>query len=209
MGRRKKKSKLNTILVVLALGAIAWVGADYYSNVWQKKPAQAPEPEPAGQVEVKESVPAPEKPIVAQESGFKTETYRDERFGFEFQYPVPVRDDPQCAKIIKTDDGFSLGIFSLYVTGGEGLLQDYINEQLAGMTVEKREAVALGGQPAVKIDYQTAGMGWYGSDTFVEHSGKFLDFGLLANEAANKCGGDEHYEDRVYQSVLSTLKFTD
>jgi hypothetical protein len=65
----------------------------------------------------------------------------------------------------------------------------------------------IAGRPAVKTDYETAGMGWYGSSTFVENNGQILEFGLLANESSEKCGGVENYEDLVYQSARSTLKF--
>jgi hypothetical protein len=67
----------------------------------------------------------------------------------------------------------------------------------------------VAGQSAIKSVYQTQGMGWYGSFVYLEHGGRFFEFGLLANEKAEKCNGVNDYEDRVYQSIISTLKFTD
>jgi len=205
MARRKKGSKLNFIIIVLVLVIGAWFVADYYFNVWQRKQITAPEPEAVQPVKEKETTtPAPAK---TEDSNFKTKTYRDERFGFEFQYPVAIKDNESCPKLQRTEDGFSLGIFTFSVSDKSGNLNDFINEQLAGMNVEKHDTLSVDNQPAIKIDYQTTGMGWYGSATFIEHNDKFFEFGLLANEASEKCGGVDNYEDQIYQAVIKTLKF--
>ena len=211
MPRRKKRKKFNSILILLALAGGMWVAADYYFNVYR-----APKKEvvientainPAAQnknTEIKEQT----APVF--DNGFKNETYRDDRYGFEFQYPVTVAADSRCPKLEKTGDGFSLGSFSLAVSGGQGPLADYIDRQLSGMEVEKKENITVAGHPAIRADYQTAGMGWYGSSVFImDTNGKYFEFGLLANESGEKCGGIDDYEDRVYQSMIATLKFID
>ncbi|MFA6376894.1 MAG: hypothetical protein WCX69_05860 [Candidatus Paceibacterota bacterium] len=210
MPRRKKRNNFNLILILLALAGGIWVAADYYFNVYR-----APKKEVTVENTVIDAAAQNEKPKAKEESapvlenGFKSEIYRDDRYGFEFQYPVTAVADGRCPKLEKTDDGFSLGAFSLVLGSGQGLLEDYMNQQLVGMEVEKKENIAVAGHPAIKVNYQTAGMGWYGSSVFVmDGNGKYFEFGLLANESGEKCGGVDDYEDQVYQSVIATLKFT-
>jgi hypothetical protein len=191
-------------VLVLVIGA--WFAADHFGT-WSKKQVKTPEPAapPAAKTENK-LISAPAK---TEDSSFKTETYRDERFGFEFQYPVAVKDAKDCPQLEKTEDGLSLGMFTFAVSDKSGTLDDFIASELPGMEIDNKTTITVAGRTATKVDYQTMGMGWYGSNTFIEHNGKFIEFGLLANEAAAKCGGIDDYADRVYQSVLFTLKFTD
>ena len=185
------------------------MAADFYFNVYthsQKAPAvkvvETKAPETASKpAETQKAV------LVPENSAFEIQTYRDGRFGFEFQYPVAVKDAAQCPKIEKTDDGFSMGMFSFSLSAKNVPLADFVESELQGMTIDSRNSITVAGQPATKADYQTGGMGWSGSDTFIEHNGKIFEFGLLANESSAKCGGADDYEDQVYQAVISTLKF--
>jgi hypothetical protein len=208
MPRRKKGFNLNLILVCLVLVVGTWIAADYYFNV-----ARQPKKEPA--VEVADTQPAAKEtpasaqkePVAPEISAFETKTYRDDRFGFEFQYPEAVKDTVLCPKFEKTDDGFNLNIFSLTTSIKQGELGDYIGSAMQGMNIDKRENITVAGIAATRIDYQTTGMGWYGSSTFIENGGRVYEFGLLANESSEKCGGADNYEDMVYQAAISTLKF--
>lgn len=208
MVRRKKGFNYNFILIVLALVAITWFAADYYFNVYRAAPKKTA-------VEVV-TLPAAQdkKPAVVEtvalvlENGFKNETWRDAQLGIEFQYPVFAAGDPKCPKLEKTDGGFSLGIFYFLKSAASGSLADFVDGQLLGMTIDSRADISVAGKPAKKIDYETAGMGFNGSAVFLENDAKFYEFGFLANESSAKCGGVDDYEDRVYQSMISTLKFT-
>lgn len=211
MARRKKRFNFVFLLIGLALVAATWFAADFYFNNYQNRqkeivPVEIVD-EPAAKTEKPAAAKEDDSP--ALENGFKSETYRDGRFGFEFQYPVFAAGDSRCPKIEKTSDGFSLGNFSFLAIAKSGALADFIDSELQGMSIDDRKTITVGGVAAENIDYQTGGMGWYGSDTFIEHNGKFFEFGLLANESSDKCGGIDDYEDRVYQAVISTLKFTD
>ncbi len=211
MGRRKKKKgDFNFILGLAALVVFGWIGIDLYFNYQKRSQKESVPPAIVAEPEQKqESVQVAEAPAVELESGFKLETWRDDRYGFEFQYPITAAVDARCPKLEKTENGFAVGAFSLIAAGKQGTLADYIDRQLEGMEVETRENLTVAGQAAVKVNYQTPGMGWYGSSVFLEGKTKFFEFGLLANEAGDKCGGIDDYEDRVYQSMISTLKFAD
>ncbi|MCU0653109.1 MAG: hypothetical protein MUD10_02510 [Candidatus Pacebacteria bacterium] len=206
---RRKKGNLNTILIALALVTGTWIAADWYYNVRQSPQREEPAREtitPAPRAENKTEVKT--EPEAVAGSNFVLEKYADERFGIEFLYPVAAKESAECPKPEKTEDGFTLGMFSFAVSDKSGTIDDFIAGQLEGMNVDERKSITVAGKPATRVEYQTAGMGWYGSDTFVENGNRFYEFGLLANETGNKCGGADDYEDQVYQSVLSTLKFT-
>ena len=188
----------------MVLVAGTWLAADYYFNIAGKSPEKKPA-EPSATAPIQKEVVVAEKQIAVAD-GFKAEAYKDERYGFEFQYPVFAKNDPQCAKLEKTDTGVSLGIFSLSVVDAKVPLADFISSELEGMNIDSRADIIVAGMPATKIDYVTAGMGFNGSSVFFEKGNKIFEFGLLANEPFSKCGGTDDYEDQVYQLVILTLK---
>lgn len=205
--RRKKGFNLNFILIALLLAVGAWAAADYYFNVWQKRPDQAPVAKTVP-LAVEKTEPAKKETAPAADEKFEMKTYRDDRLGFELQYPVALKDPQSCPALEKTADGFSLGIFNFSANDKSGALDDFINSELEGMTVDNRSDITVAGLSAKKVDYETTGMGFSGSDVFVENNGKIFEFGFLANEASAGCGGVDDYPDRVYQSVTASLKFT-
>lgn len=212
MGRRKKRANLKLALLGLALLAAGWFGADFFNGNFGKAgqpPAAAPEQPPAAD----EPVATPESEKMTDggnDPQFVLETYRNDKYGFELQYPVLKNGAPGCPSLQENADGFSLGIFNFtaYETAGRALA-DFVADELAGMNIETRTALAIADKPAARIDYQTTGMGFSGSSVFLEHGGYFFEFGLLVNTAPAVCGGQTGYEDKVYQSVISSLKFAD
>jgi hypothetical protein len=208
MARRKKKFNFNKLLIGAVLIIGTWFAADYYFNTWLPSRKAAPKPVAVETAAPKTIPAAAKKDLAVSADGFTVKTYRDDVSGFEFDYPVSATNDSRCAKLEKTDEGLSLGIFSLSVSAAKDQMTDFINSELEGMTIDSRVDITVAGKPAVKIDYETSGMNWNGSIIFVENGGKIFEFGLLANEASAKCNGVSDYEDRVYQSVISTLKFT-
>jgi hypothetical protein len=210
MPRRKKRGNFNLILIISVVAVGAWIAADFWFNVYRAPKKEVAIEEIATDFGNKDQkLAAKEETVPVLEDGFKTETYRDDRYGFEFKYPVTTVADARCPNLEKTEDGFSMGMFSLVVGAAQGSLADYAERQLEGMEIEKRESLTVAGQTAAKVDYQAPGMGRYGSSVFVERGGKIFEFGLLAGEVPDACGGVDDYEDRVYQSVVSTLKFAD
>lgn len=215
MPRKKKTLKFSHAAIAAVLIIGTWIAADYYFNFYRHSPKVDVNREIDGNTDTvannlkEQPNQEPEEvlPEVVSSDGFATEIYNDSRYGIEFQYPVYSKQDLNCPVLNKTDSGFSIGIFSLTVSQAEGDLDNFINEQLEGMLIEKDQKLTVAGQAARQVDYQTQGMGWYGSDTYFEYGGKFYDFGILANATPGKCGGIDDYEDRVYQSVISTLKF--
>jgi hypothetical protein len=212
MARRKKKNNdFNWIIAVLAVGIFGWIAMDFYANVYRH-----PREESGGDTEnvevqteipgAKQIEPAREEAALEINDGLIMAAYRDDRYGVEFQYPT-ADDDARCPILEKTDEGFSLGTFYLFAGDKDEPMEDFIQRQLEGMEIVNREDIAIDGRNAAKIDYQTQGMGWYGSSVFAENQNRVLEFGLLANEMAEKCGGVDNYNDLLYQSVVSSLKF--
>lgn len=212
MARRKKRNyNFNWIVAGLAVGVFAWIAADFYFNVYRYPQEKVDVVEVADDPET-ESAPPPEQAAEegapASEDGFVLATYRDDRWGVELRYPT-VAGDARCPAPQKNDDGFSLDNFYFFAGGQNEALEDFMARQLQGMEVESRENINTAGRPAVKANYQTPKAGLYGSSVFVENDGRPFEFGLLAKEAAEKCGDADDYDERLYQSVISTLKFAD
>ena len=212
MPRKKKGFNFSRLMTAAVLIVGTWIAADYYFNVYrpaQKKTVTETAPVvPAATEPVAAPAVQPEPEVVSAD-GFTAQPYRDDRYGIEFQYPVYGKEDARCPVIKKTDDGFSIGMFSLVVSEAPGELSDFVEGQLEGMTIDKNESLTVAGFSATRVDYQTQGMGWYGSDVYLKRNGKVYDFGILANATPGKCGGIDDYEDRVYQSVIATLKFVE
>lgn len=207
--RKKKKNNFNWVIAALAVGIFGWIAADFYFNLYRH---------PQKEIET-EIIPAEEKTQDDQlsetvmpetENGFTETNYRDDRYGIEFKYPT-VLGDGRCLSPEKSENGFSLGQFYFYAGDENENIENFMDRQLQGMEIEEKENVTVGPAkiPAVKIDYQTPGMGWYGSSVFLRRGQKVFEFGMLANEISENCGGVRDYDDRVYRSVILTLEFAD
>ncbi len=212
MPRRKKGFNFNQFIVITVLFIGVWIAADYYFNVYRHTQKETSDQKAIPSVNQPAVTPAPTVTVSEEsvpEDDFKLETYRDENNKFEFQYPVYRQPDPGCPIIKKNAAGFDLGMFFFSINDGRGEIADFINSELQGMDIDKTESITVAGLSATQVNYQTRGMGWNGSTVFIEHAGKFYEFGILANSTAETCGGVNDYSDRVYRSVISTLKFTD
>lgn len=206
MARRKKNNGFNWVVAALAVGVFAWIGMDFYFNFYRH-------PREKVEVEIVADDPAqndevlpPENDAPALEDGFVLAVWRDDRYGAEFQYPT-VAGDARCLSPQKTEDGFSLGQFYFFAADAGEEMEDFMARQLQGMEIQKRDNITVADAMATKVDYQTPGMGRYGSSVFLENGGRAFEFGLLAGEAGEKCGGAPDYDDRLYQSAIATLKF--
>ncbi len=212
MARRKKRNyNFNWIIAGLGVGVFAWIAADFYFNVYRHPQEKVDIVEVADNPETESAPPIGEtvqNDAPASEDGFVLATYRDDRWGVELRYPT-VAGDARCSPPQKTEDGFSLDDFYFFAGGENEALEDFMARQLQGMEVESRENISVGGRPAVKTSYQTPKAGLYGSSVFVENAGRPFEFGLLAKPAAEKCGGAYDYDERLYQSVIATLKFAE
>lgn len=209
--RRKGNYNFNWIVAGLAVGVFAWIALDFYFNVYRYPQEKVDIIEVADNPETESALPpeqTAEEGASASEGGFVLAVYRDDRWGLELRYPT-VGDDARCPSPQKTEDGFSLDNFYFFAGGENETLEDFMARQLQGMEVESRENINAAGRPAVKTSYQTPKAGLYGSSVFVENAGRVFEFGMLAKEAAEKCGGADDYDERLYQSAIATLKFAE
>lgn len=211
MVRRKKNNGFNWVIAGLAVGIFAWIAADFYFNVYRhpQKEVEIIEVADGHKGEFAPPVdPIAVDDILASEDGFVLAVYRDDRYGIEFKYPT-VAGDARCPAPQKNEEGFWLGEMYFFAADAGEKMEDFMVWQLQGMEVQRRDNITVAGAMAAKVDYQTAGMGRYGSSVFIENNGKLFEFGLLAGEGAEKCGDADDYDDRLYQSVIATLKFND
>jgi hypothetical protein len=209
MRKRKTRRNFNFILIILAVAVLGWIAADFYANIY-RHPQEKDEVEIV-EVETKQNEAqgqTQEDAPPEAESGLAPAFYRDDRYGIEFQYPFAA-NDARCPKLEKTDDGFSLGDLYFFAGASSEAPDDFMARQLQGMEIENQENIAVAGRDAVKIDYQTPKAGLYGSSVFVQNAGRAFEFGLLAGETFKNCGSVDDYGDRLYRSVITTLKFDD
>lgn len=209
MRKRKTRRNFNFILIILAVAVLGWIAADFYANIY-RHPQEKDEVEIV-EVETEQNEAqgqTQEDALPEAESGLVMAFYRDDRYGVEFSYPTVARD-ARCPSLQKTDDGFLLGDFYFFAGAPNEAMDDFMARQLQGMEIENQENIAVSGRDAVKIDYQTPKAGLYGSSVFIQDSGRAFEFGLLAGETFKNCGGVDDYGDRLYRSVIATLKFSD
>jgi len=218
MARRKKKFNFNKLLIGAVLIVGTWFAADYYFNTWLPSRKTAPKPVVVETAAPKNSPSESkgEQTTITEgqtsqpdEPQYQLGAYKNDHYGFELQYPF-LAGDKTCLMTGVREDGFDVGTFSFSVVDPQGkLLPNFIKDDLGGIPVDSQSTVEFGSILGTKIDY-SMGMSGYGSTTYVMHNNKIYEFGLTASGTESTiCGGDGYkYEDRVYQSVITTLKFT-
>lgn len=189
------------------VGVFAWIAVDFYLNIYrhpqEKVEVEIVKTEPERE---KEQEQTQESAVPERENGLIAEIYRDDRYGIEFQYPFAA-NDARCPKLEKTKDGFLMGDFYFFAAAPDETMDNFMERQMQGMEIENQENIAVAGRDAVKVDYQTPKAGLYGSSVFVRNAERAFEFGLLAGETFRNCGGVDDYGDRLYLSVIATLKF--
>jgi hypothetical protein len=158
-----------------------------------------------------ETSPLPATPVSSCVS--PATTYRNEQFGFEFQYCS------ECKLTEQSDGAQGLGggrvylsvvvgsLLELHVSDPGGLgLADYVKQtadqlEARGASIESVSQVApVGGAEALAVKYRFGGTSRYGEATFFERNGRIYDVGFTAG--AFICS-----EPQVYGVILSTFQF--
>jgi len=160
-----------------------------------------------------ETSPLPATPVSTCVSA--PTTYRNEQFGFEFQYCS------ECKLTEQSEGAQGLGGGRVYLSvivgsrlelhvsdpGGLGLA-DYVKQttdqlEARGASIESVSQVApVGSAEALAIQYRFGGPGRYGEATFFERNGRIYDVGFTA-------GAFTCLEPQVYGVIVSTLQFID
>jgi hypothetical protein len=141
-------------------------------------------------------------------------TYRNDQFGFEFQYCS------ECKLTEQSEGAQGLGggrvylsvivgsRLELHVSDPGGLsLADYVKQttdqlETGGASIESAsQAPPVGGAEALAVQYRFGGPGRYGEATFFERNGRIYDVGFTA-------GAFTCREPQVYGVILSTFQFT-
>jgi hypothetical protein len=133
-------------------------------------------------------------------------TYRNEKYGFEFQYP-PIPDCGFCKLDRADEEGFMVNRTSLDVESLEGLtLSEFANKEMEMFEIESREEHLIDGKEAIGVSYRFGGMNRYGQATFIKKDDKVI---ILSFTAGGFCctEGEEIYELELYSAILSTFRF--
>ena len=158
------------------------------------KPAPTPTPSPAE--------------ISAPTCVSETTAYRNDQFGFEFQYcsECGLTEQPGGGDVYLTV--IVGGQLELHVSDSGGLsLTDYVSRTTGQLEAEGAsidsvmQAAPVDGADAVTVQYRFGGLGRYGEATFFERNGRVYDVGFRAG--AFTCN-----EPQVYAGILSTFRFT-
>ena len=139
----------------------------------------------------------------------ETTAYRNDQFGFEFQY---------CSECTLTERSEGGDVYLTLIVGGQlelhvsdsgGLsLTDYVSQatsqlEAGGASIESVvQAAPVDGAEAVTVQYRFGGLGRYGEATFFERNGRVYDVGFRAG--AFTCN-----EPQVYAGILSTFRFAE
>ncbi|MEK7510506.1 MAG: hypothetical protein AAB567_03070 [Patescibacteria group bacterium] len=205
----KTNWKLIGITVVLALV----LGGVLIS--WQMQPAAPMQQTPPPPV----STPSPQpQAINNQQSTIDMsdwQTYRNDEFGFEFQYPKEFAESQDCkARMSKVQKNVvDIGNRTdVSVVGSKGLnLEDFVAADfiLESLFDIHRSEQIVGEEKAITISYRVEGTGRFGTVTYVKHADKIYRFDYLAGVDCSVAYATDMSELDVLNQILSTFRFVE
>lgn len=142
------------------------------------------------------------------------QTYRNDEFGFEFQYPKVFDEYSGCElRDILGDQTLTLGnSISIFVESTEGLsLEEYVNRNFSSESqfdISRRD-IQVGGKDAIQIGSRTEGLGRYSEITYVLDQDKVYIFTYQARPNCLLYEVSNESELSVLQQILATFRFVE
>jgi hypothetical protein len=129
-------------------------------------------------------------------------TYRNDEYGFEFEYP-------ESCELREGEGLVFVGRIGLAIEDSEGLaLSEYVNKSMdelvkEGYTIGFTQTGTVGGEESIVVSYRIRGSNRMAEDTFFQHDGSVYTVGWYAVSGSGLCG----YEPETYARMLSTFRF--
>src|SRR3989344_1133420 len=148
------------------------------------------------------------------------QTYRNDEYGFEFQYPKVFDQKEQCRlregiKSTGVEEYRILGNrINIIVRDSQGQTLDELVErelQRLGDSVEElhQGRIVIAGEKAAILSYRSKGMGRYGEANYLLRDGKIYEFSFFAGPRCLPSDMLDESELSVLSQILSTFRFID
>jgi len=202
--KEEQKNSVPIMMVLLVIFILIGVGHYIYLKIWpvENKPVVINSNQP-----VLENNNIESKALLGEgEAGFKT--YASRELGVEFAYPLPPTGCENLCNISATNSEFSVGRTNFFAENiGELSLNAFIDEKMKDYEITNRESKIIGGEEGIVVEYRFGGRGGFGEAAFLQKDKIIFMFDFTAGSfCCNK--GEAIYEDVVFESMLSTFKFT-
>jgi hypothetical protein len=150
-------------------------------------------------------------PAPTAEPTIQWATYRNDTYGFSFEYPADYDNPPyDCGPQEDGSGGIVLGrrIFINIQEQTDATLEQIADDFITQVnSVEQRVDTTVGGEPALTMDYRFGGTRRFGTVTFLHHADRSWVMNWTAGVFCDVPEG-KIFEGDVYVHMLETFKFT-
>lgn len=159
--------------------------------------------------------------VLRREKAMDYKTYRNGKYGFEFQYPAIFDEtkEHQSCELKESTGNFDPSLFVsvagrvwLQVLDSDGLtLSEYVDKRIktAGLKIESRKLGTIDNSSAEEIIYSISGSEGAGEMAFLLNDNNIYSFSLERPNSGCDSEVDNISMFSVYMKLISTFKFTE